>query len=288
MGGTSLEVRMLRGDSSSSVLIPGMLNVVGESHNESKLRRAEEKQFAKERTGSDNYWTEDEFPDMQANFGVREEHQPDEQSGADLMEYRAVHGATLLIKESEKVVAVAAKIGTIKIDNLTPDKVSSFNAVIAKFDKSIEDFRQFAVRVRNSLTATMTEDVNKVVNAIFDRVNGTCQAYAAAPKTTPSELRAAALMVSTKLLNLPKVLPLLEKVSGVATQQNTLSEQMRTQRSTFMGLAANNSGQVGVWKVGSLHVEDLLSGRSKVLRGRVNFVKKEDFNAEFDLWNTKT
>ena len=114
---------MFRGDSSDSVLTPGMLNVVGKSHNESKPRRAAAKQFAKERTGSDNYWTEDEFPDMQANFGVREEHQPDEQSGADLMEYRAIHGVTLLIKESEKVVAVAAKIGTIKIDNLTPDKV---------------------------------------------------------------------------------------------------------------------------------------------------------------------
>jgi hypothetical protein len=88
----------------------------------------------------------------------------------------------LLIKESEKVVAVAAKIGTIKIDNLTPDRVKAFNAVIAQFDKSIEDFRQFAVRVGNSLTATMTEDVNKVVNAIFERVNGTCQSCTAAPK----------------------------------------------------------------------------------------------------------
>lgn len=279
---------MLRSHSSKSVLTPGMLNVVGESHNQSGARRALEKEFVFEKTGSRNYWTEYEFPDMQTEVGTRDKQEQDEEDGADLMEYRAAHGASLLIKESETLAATARKISGLKVDQLTPDKTVVFNKLVTKFDTSIEDFHQLANRVERSLTTTGTPEVNRVIEAIFQRVQNTCRQYVSAARGNPGELKTAALSVATLLDDLPKVRPALEKAVGVSSpsggKKTTLEDKMRTQRSSFMGLATVFSQQVGVWKVGNAHVDDLLSGRSKVDMSKANFVTKEAFNDEFDDW----
>jgi len=278
---------MLRSHSSKSVLAPGRLNVVGESHNQSDARRALEKEFVFEKTGSRNYWTEYEFPDMQTEVGIREKQDQNQEDGADLMEYRAAHGASLLVKESETLAAAARKLSGLKIGQLTPDKTVVFNKVVVKFDKSVDDFHQFANRVERSLTTTGTPEVNRIVEAIFQRVQNTCGQYASAARGTPTELQAAALSVANLLADLPKVLPALEKAAGVSSSGGTmtpLKDTMRTQRSSFMGLATVFSKEVGVWKVGNAHVDDLLSGRSKVDMSKANFVTKEAFNEEFDDW----
>lgn len=281
---------MLRSHSSNSVLVTGKLNVVGEFHNESRARRAEEKQFVLEKIGSGNYWTESQFPDLQAQMGIRDKQEQGQEDGADLMEYRAVHGAALLIEHSVPLEDAARRLGALKVGELTPEKTVVFDKLVVTFDQKVENYRLFVERAGKSVAPTATPEVNKVVDAVFKVVRHACQTYGSASRRTPSELSAAALVVADTLGKLPRFSPLLEQVVGVVPstggKTKPLEEEMRTQRSKSMGLAAVFSQEVGVWKVGNGHLEDLVNGRVKVDMTKVNFVTRDAFNQEFDLWRS--
>jgi hypothetical protein len=110
-----------------------------------------------------------------------------------------------------------------------------------------------------------------------------------------SALVAAALCAMTATghdrltaITLRTLVPALEKVVGAPASPDrdagALARYMRLQRSSFMGSAAGLSKQTGVWKIGDLHVADLMDGTVKVDTSRMNLVRKEDFDVEIEAW----
>jgi hypothetical protein len=260
-----------------------MLNVVGERHTESGPRRSAEKQFCSAKTLSNNYWVEHEFPDLHQQGGGRGGRggraQEGQAEGADLMELRAAHGAAMLVVKSAPLVVTAAKVAKLTI-------VLPHNAA-AEFDGRIQGIRQFGTRISNSWRPSRTNALNSAAQAVFTEVENACQAYFGASRGTVSEQQAAAQALSNSFAALRNLLPALENAVGVTSSDHNagdLALHMRTQRSSFMGLAAIFSSQLGVWKIGDGHIDDLVSGRAKVDMSRANFVTRDEFNQEFAQW----
>ncbi len=268
-------------------LVPGKLNVVGETHNESDLRRDLEKEFCAEKTLTTNYWTEAKFPDLQQQVGTRKTRGGQAQGDptADLMEFRAAHSAAYLIAKFEKLADEAHRVATTG--------PTSAQAEIRTFlDKNLRDFIKIRDRLQNSWRQTTSDTVNTAAQAVFTNVESAQKAYLAALNgaTLDQQLRATQALADNREA-LRALVPPLEKAVGqpYSPDRNgaTLAHTMRVQRSGFMGLAAVVSKQVGVWKIGDLHVTDLTDGTVKVDTSRMNLVTKEDFEHELEAWRKK-
>ena len=270
------------------ILVPGKLNVVGESHNESDLVRDEEKRFCFKNTQSTNYWTEAEFLDLQVKVGIRKDRggqQPGDPA-ADLMEFRAAHSAAFLIAKFEKLANDAATVAATTPESAVLTAVHSF------VDVKFRDFITLRDRLARSWRPTTSNAVNSAADAAFTNVENARKTYFTAIRNaTPGQQLAATRALVDNRDALRALVPPLEKAVGqpYSPDRNaaTLAHNMRVQRSSFMGLAAVVSEQIGVWKVGDLHIADLMDGTVKVDTSRMNLVTKEDFTLEFEAWKAK-
>jgi hypothetical protein len=262
----------------------GRLNVVGETHNESDLRRDLEKRFCAAKTQNANYWTEAEFPDLYQQTGTRKARSGPAQVDpiADLMEFRAAHSAALLITRFEKLADDAHRVATAQ-------PAAAADAFRVFLGETYKNFVKIQQRLGNSWVPTQSDAVNTAAQAVFTRVDSLRQAFF-------SSLNAASLdqnIRSTQALSdnghaLRDLVPALEKAVGVSPSPDrnaaALAQDMRVRRSAFMGLAAVLSKQVGVWKIGDLHVTDLTDGTAKVDTTRMNLVSEDDFSHELQAW----
>jgi hypothetical protein len=252
------------------------LNVVGENHKESGARRNLEMEFCQEKSGSPNYWKENEFPDGGA----------DDDDGADLMELRAAHGVALLIKVFEGLCDRANEVGAIPaVDPTAGAEVTAF------VTKNLDTFNQTRQRIKNSWQPTRTDVVNNAVQAVYDRIDHVLDTYKKIMEKAVVKSQIAMQLQATQLLakaraDVTGLLPdVLASVGASASDTaDTLAQRMRTQRSAFMGFGAAMSKLKGVWKIGDGHIDDLITGAAKVQNRTANFVTKDDFNNEFNTW----
>src|SRR5215510_7302621 len=114
------------------MLVREKLNIVGETHTESKPRIDAEKQFCLKKTGSTNYWTEAEFPDLALARHQRGQQQVKGDPAADLMEFRATHGAAMLIDKLDKLGDEAVNVSAIPVKSAV-EPVGAFNKKVREF-----------------------------------------------------------------------------------------------------------------------------------------------------------
>ena len=267
-------------------LVKDMLNVVGENHKESDKRREAEKKFCLAKTDSANYWQENEFPDLHQVVSGRARRGQQAQGGAqgaDLMELRAAHAASLLVNNIRDLTYAAG--AAAKFTRVMP------LPVYTKLNEKLDAVHKFRQRTANSWRPTRTTELNNAAWAIFDGTENACQAYLAATPDqstlTLSVQQAAAQALADSLTAVRNLLPALESAvgaQGTNGDPNALATLVQTQRSSFMGLAAGMSTQLGVWKVGEGHIEDLKSGRSNIDMSRANYLTKAEFYGEFAEW----
>jgi hypothetical protein len=259
------------------VLARDKLNIAGETHTESDTRRAEERQFCSSKTGSADYWTENDFPDLPLG-GQQQAHA---EPGADLMEYRATHGAAMLIIKFDKLGDEAI--------NVSATPVNSAAAAIGAFNTEVRELMQFRDRVDGSWRPS-SDAVNSAVQAVYDNVKSAYQAYDAARRNALAQQQLKAVRdFANSRIGLRDLVPALADAAGarLADKRDAaeLAKVMRRQRSTFMGLGAVFSKRkAGVWKVGDGHIQDLTDGTSKIDRSRINIVTKKEFNEELAAW----
>jgi hypothetical protein len=270
----------------ASPLVGGKLNVVGEDHAESGARRRLEKVFVADMTGDPNckYWTEADFPDLRNDIPGRKKKAGTAQAdpAADLMEFRAVHGVSMLIASFDTLCDVAARVAAIT-DNRSGKAIALF--LTGYFTKFVEKRK----RIVGTWEPTLTPDVNSAVNAVYAAVGNALVAYVTAVKANKHDV--AQLRVATQALasNRGAVDALLDPLLAAVGVPHTddpgaLATEMRKQRSAAMGIAAHLSSQTGVWKVGNRHVKDLQDEEIKVDMSKANYVTKDDFNQAFNAW----
>ncbi|MET0236394.1 MAG: hypothetical protein ABW224_17230 [Kibdelosporangium sp.] len=244
---------------------------MGEDHAESKLRRDAERKFCLAKTGSADYWTEAEFPDLPKDGHQQAHGDP----AADLMEFRATHGAAMLIAAIDRLGDEAVGVSATS--------ASSAGPVVTAFDVKVKKLMLTRDRIDRSWRPS-SPDVNLAVQAVYDSVESAFQAYNTAFLNAPpaKQLKAILDFGNSRVALRDKVPALADAVGAVVANKRDaaeLAKYMRTQRSTFMGLGAIFSKRkAGVWKVGDLHITDLTSGSSNVDQSRINIVSQDDFN----------
>jgi hypothetical protein len=270
-----------------SPLVGGKLNVVGEDHAESGARRRLEKVFVADVTGDPNckYWTEAEFPDLRGDVPGRKKRRGgtgQADPAADLMEFRAVHGVSMLIASFDTLCDVATRVAAIT-DNRSGKAIAVFlKGYFAKFLAKRK-------RIVGTWEPTLTPEVNTAVNAVYATIGNAVVTYVTdvkANKHDVAQLRVATQALASNRGAVDALLdPLLTAVGVPHTDDpGALATEMRKQRSAAMGIAAHLSSQTGVWKVGNRHVKDLLDEEMKVDMSKANYVTKDDFNQAFDAW----
>jgi hypothetical protein len=264
-------------------LVVERLNVVGENHEESRDRRVLERQFSAATTLSVNYWQEAEFLDLNHPVGNRKPRAGQAGgAGADLMEFRAVHGAALLLGAYEKMTKKAQEV----VSNPTGAAVQSF------IDVQIPAFVAIRDNINRRWRPSETDAVNQAVQVVYDTAQRVCQTYLNGINGATADKKLA----NTKILAdnatiLRSLVPAMAKAVGFPAPPDNdaavLAQNMRTERSKFMGLAAGLSKETGVWKVGELHIVDLLSGDVKIDKSRINIVTQDTFNTELKAWQAR-
>jgi hypothetical protein len=187
------------------------------------------------------------------------------------MEFRAAHSAAILIVKFEELAGKA-----LQVTEAGPGATTFVNA-------TVPEFFQVRDRLNRSWETTKSPDVNQAVKAVYDSV----AKVEAAIHNAASDLKVAQALANNRE-PFRGLVPPLEKVVGTLPSANRnaaeLARDMRKQRSIAMGFAAGLTKQLGVWKIGDLHIADLTDGTVKVNASWVNFVTKEDFNREFEAW----
>lgn len=263
------------------MLVREKLNIVGETHTESNARRDAERQFCLAKTGSANYWTEADFPDLGQGGQQVTQFDP----AADLMEFRATHGAAMLIDKFDKLGDEGVTVSATPVRSAAP--------AISTFDGKVRDLMLVRERIDRSWRPS-SQEVDKAVRDVHDAVERAYQKYDAAFRNASTEQRLKAVRDFTNSrVDLRDLVPALAAAVGVSLSDGRdaaeLAKYMRKQRSTFMGLGAvfsQRAKRVGVWKVGDLHIADLLNGTSNVRANEINIVTKADFNQEFAAWQS--
>ena len=269
-------------------LVADKLNVVGETHTESDMRRPVEKEFSQAMTRSNNYWTEAQFPDLHLAIPGRQRRaqaQPQRDAKADLMEFRAVHAAALLVGQYE-LTARAAGVLAANPEMTAPPVGTGLPPALRTFiDQDFRKLVKYKIRVEKAWKATQTEQVNSVVKDVFEYVEK-IQGMFMKTMETPTERRKGLEFLRKANDLLKKHATPLAQAGGVPGSTN-VAQDMRVARSRWMGLAAELSNQKGVWKVGDLHVADVLDGTTQTLRVKANYERKATFNTELATWEAR-
>lgn len=263
-------------DQGDIMLVTNQLNLVGEYHDESDARRTTEQAFCKERSGSPNYWLEDDFPDLksfaaQSNVGA---------PVADLMEYRAAHGTAMLLIGFDRLADQAVNLAAPGADQ----------SGAAAFNTQFQELEELQDYVSGTWERSTAPSVGIAVQTAYKMVGSACEPYKIAlGRGDGQHERAAALL---KLVNsrpgvLDTVKLLADKTGAKLTDYRDprqLEDWLCMQRSRFMGLAAVISFKArGVWKIGNQHITDLKKG-STVDVSKFHIVTRDEFNAEFTAW----
>lgn len=269
-------------------LVADRLNVVGETHTESDPRRASERAFSLARTGTANYWTEAEFPDLHmAVSGRRGRGQPQPQgsASADLMEYRAIHAAALLVAQYDRT-AQAARVLAESTALKTPSEGNGLPPELRTFlDVDLRKLVKYKERVRKAWTATQSQGVNQAVQHVFEYVEKIVTLFMETMRTASERRKALLFLHSANDLLKSHAAPL--AAAGGVPGSTDVARDMRIARSRSMGLAAELSSQKGVWKVGDLHVADVLDGSTQTLRVKANYERKDAFDTELAAWEAQ-
>lgn len=266
-----------------SKLIPNQLNVVGESHDESGQRREAEQKFCQAMTGLAKYWTESEFPELQRPIGSRKirPEAANRTPEADMMEFRATHSAALVIAGFERLARAAHSTAAVP-----PDQAKA--AVGSFIRDDLAEFKELQERLKRSWRKTASPTVNDLVQEVYDTTGMVAQEYQRGLGSEPAKMLQATQVLADHDTTFRGFVSKLEHVIGQGYSEDgtaaSLAFKMRVARSTFMGLAAEASSELGVWKVGDLHVTDLLNRTARIQIRRMNLVSKKDFNDEFDVW----
>jgi hypothetical protein len=253
------------------------LNLAGEFHSESKARVDDERLFCVEKAGTTDYWTEAEFPVVPEGGRYANTGDP----AADLMEYRAAHGAALLVARYDKLGDRAISVSALSAKD-APLPVADINTEIQKLK---------ALRARIDGTWRYSDpEVDTAVRSMYQRAEQAFGVYDTAFTGASLQNQQAAIRkFANSRVDLRDLLPALATAVGADVQDNRsgadVAAWMRVQRSRFMGIAAAHSGiKKGVWKVGEGHIDDLVSGRANVRMTDVNIVTREQFNTEYAAW----
>jgi hypothetical protein len=211
-------------------------------------------------------------------------------AAADLMVFRAAFAAAYLMARFDELADAA--------DRVAAAQPQSADAAFRKFvDENFRNFVDIRNRLTNTWEAPKSGPVDPAIAAVFTNVQAVFTNAQAAIKTfvtTPPQGTIDVKLAATKALARSRVafgalLGPLAKAAGVTSPNDSsaavMAQYLREQRSRFMGLAAGWSKEIGVWKIGDLHVDDLKEGGpAKVDASRINLISEEDFYAEFTAW----
>lgn len=293
--------------SNAGASIPGYgqwLYIVAEDHAESDPRREEEKRFLGTMTGSANYWEEDEFPGLGAGI-------------ADKMEVRALHSAALLIAYFQVMADDASKLlqgwppppppapiqaptrAVLRKEPLVQDRAKAGEAMkrAIQMDASQVAFTRF---VRDDLaqamwywrylsrvwTQTTDPDVNMVAQAAFDNVEGAFNQFFDSLRKATETLAGNSDARKARVSMLKTIIEKGGLDGADPEDPHAVAGLLRKKRSDLMAVAAAKSVQAGVWKIGYLHVADILNGDTD-LRASLHIVSRANFNQQFEAWRAQ-
>lgn len=255
-----------------------MLNLAGEDHAESKPRRDKERAFCEAKTGSPDYWTEAEFP----NWPKDEQYASTGDPAADLMEYRATHGAALLVARFYSLGDQAIGVSALDLSKAPPE--------VTAFNTKVQNLKLLRDRIDKAWRASSSQ-VDAAVRAVYAAAEKAFTDYDAAfTNATTGKQQVAIRDFGNRRVDLRKLVPALTAAVKAKIKDNSdaaaLAAYMCVQRSNFMSLGAKLSNRTGVWKVGEGHIEDIKSGRSTVHMPEINVVTQAEFNQEYEVWKS--
>ncbi|OLT38442.1 hypothetical protein BJF79_26755 [Actinomadura sp. CNU-125] len=197
------------------------------------------------------------------------------------MEYRGAHGAALAIEKFDDLGKDALTASTTSVDSVA--------GAISELNGKVKKVVEFALSVKKRSLVTTTVEVNTAVQAVYKEIADACRAYNDALRNASPDARlAAARALADSRATVGGRVPALATAVGVtlvnARDAAELAKVMRKQRSAFMGVGAEHSGLLGVWKIGNAHITDLQDGTAKVDLRKVNVVTRDEFEVEFQAW----
>jgi hypothetical protein len=276
-----------------TLLLPGKVNLVGESHDVSGPRQDREKEFVTEMMGPGaGYWTEYKFQAKDAGQGER---------SADPMEYRGAQATAELLFKFGGLCDIA-KNRADEVKTVGDDAKSLGDAVSAvmRFFQDLKDFWAFRAKMANSWDRDQVSDSDEsravlgAVDMVWEffgaKVNDFLTNMDTAQNNPTERLRVIGQIGAIRTLgdsgdDLPA---LSEQLSAAVGSEGTdsagLADEINAMRSKRMAEEAASSGLAGVWKVGDIHIEDLMKGRAGVDTSGINVVTGEDFERAFKEW----
>ncbi|MEA3157889.1 MAG: hypothetical protein QOK44_5478, partial [Betaproteobacteria bacterium] len=271
-------------------ITPDRLNVVGETHSESEPRRGQEKEYTNQVTKG-GYWLEQEF-----KYSAGADDKASEAPG-DPVDLRITQRLVQLNEYTDLVIK--------NIDDLDNKG----------FPGSIEQQR---LVIRDSVvqlgvpTANLPYELGRegAPKAVAYQLEGGKTVDAAGLKDLMQliladagkmlqELAAVALDAATQRES-KLAQPAIEKLrSKVADHKQTIGkwprvkitetrQQVREQRSAVMAAAASReAARKGVWKIGELHVHDMLQDEKAADKRAFELTTKDEFNQELAAYEKK-
>jgi len=255
----------------------GVLNVAGETHNESDSRRDKEKLFSREITGAEGYWTEGEF---ETNSTLRGKRSQKTEQG-DLPELIGLHIVIMIEDAAERIKAGAKSWKDSKDEQ---EEGAWFQDILLSM--------KYWERAQAGFTGTNDNEINKGIIFFIQsraslktlleqaiRDDKAKESFIKQSVEVEGEVKKIAQSIKTRILG--------AKATGMTSDQ--LRATARKQRSIMMGVTAGYSSEKGTWKVGDLHVMDIRGGGSGggVRQGQTNYLTRDEFNAALTEWGNK-
>jgi len=243
IGGSNIPEEAL--DEIPKILIPDRLNVVGEDHGQSGIRRDKEKQVANLiTTDKDNYWGEDEFKDG-------------EQYG-DPINLRFMFALESLFKIAYKYQNKISQ----EVDGKSGPLWGVINgSLLAQERSDFDDRWDLAIRYYKDLTEPAKEELSismPGLNTLIFNMEG------------KKEVMSVAERIHKYIAPFIKTFTSFE------------SWNFGAHRSEAMHMAANKSTKKGIWKIGDRHVRDIHAAEYTQLN--YNLKSESDFNGIFTKW----
>lgn len=258
-------------------LDPNRLNVAGEEHDKSDLRRDQERAFAQKRLGTQNYWTEGEFVNAQTG------------EPADPLALRFLHIAQFGLAGMQPAATITrethlndlhyGETGTIKV---VSDALELFYAA---------DFVEYAGAmpggpILRQLALALQLSHREALQACTTIANTVAGITRAATTDGTIDLTAVEVQVDQSEELQSALDTLIEKCASISRHLAAINQgfklvgrNLREERSSHMHSAANGrAGEHGLWKIGDEHVNDL----DKLKDRRYNLLTKQEFNKELE------
>ncbi len=299
-------------------LVTDRLNVVGESHSESDLRRTEEKEYTTEYSGTSDYWIENEFLARDKNFWEKvrslkffpkrfsySERRPT----ADPFKLRFLqmikiideNVVTKILETSQEIVKGTEAPSSNQFDDVIKfsnkyidNSYYLLNALsngedgldlsqrekerILSFSKELDDIQLKYITIMVKLF-DFTE--NQFPTDLITNIITKKKEFLQNARLS-TDLVVDANNIEESMLNLyNSVENLRQKLVAQFWKPNITVAEIIHRRSLLMQQAANNRyRKKGVWKIGTNHIEDM----EKMHPQRYNLVTKADFDYHFDKW----